>query len=114
MKIIKHNLYSVYNLPKIGDKPYERAKLYKDTKIENLDELINKIARQNIDETITDNLLVNINFEKGFTEITTVPELYKFRIGEDEFADIFYKYKIIKTIYEGKGLITIYKNYHSF
>ena len=95
MEIIKHNLYSVYNLPKIGDKPYESAKLYKDTKIENLDELINKIARQNIDESVTDNRLVNINLEKGFTEITTIPELYKFRIGEDEFADIFYKYKII-------------------
>lgn len=114
MKIIKHNLYSVYNLPKVGDKPYESAKLYKNIKIENLDDLITKIAKQNIDESVTDNHLVNINFEKGFTEITTVPELYKFRIGEDEFADIFYKYKIIKTIYEGKGLITIYKNYHSF
>ena len=75
MKIIKHNLYSVYNLPKVGDKPYESAKLYKNIKIENLDDLITKIAKQNIDESVTDNHLVNLNLEKGFTEITTVPEL---------------------------------------
>lgn len=67
MKIIKHNLYSVYNLPKVGDKPYESAKLYKNIKIENLDDLITKIAKQNIDESVTDNHLVNLNLEKGFT-----------------------------------------------
>ena len=77
MKIIKHNLYSVYNLPKVGDKLYESAKLYKNIKIESLDDLITKIAKQNIDESVTDNHLVNINLEKGFTEITTVPELYE-------------------------------------
>lgn len=83
---------------------------YKEKEVENL---IEKIKNEDLDESILDNYVVEI---AGNTfKISSKPKLYKIRIGDKVFADIFYDFKLlITTLNETDKVVTVYFNYHGF
>ena len=83
---------------------------YKEKEVKNL---IEKIKNEDIDETILHTYLFEIR--DNTLKVISKPKLYKIRIGNKVFADVFYDFKILITsLNETDTVITVYFNYHSF
>lgn len=114
-KLIYKNAYERYEIENEIFDFYE-APFYKESehnyKEKEAETLIEKILNEDLDESILNDYLVEIS-ENNF-ELMSKPKLYKIKIGDKVFADIFYDFKILITYLEEDTVITTYFNYHDF
>lgn len=114
-KLIYKNAYERYEIEdEIFD--FYEAPFYKESehnyKEKEAETLIEKILNEDLDESILNNYLIEIA-ENTF-KLTSKPKLYKIKIGNKVFADVFYDFKILISELEENTVITIYFNYHGF
>ena len=55
-----------------------------------------------------------IEISENTFKLTSKPKLYKIKIGNKVFADVFYDFKILISELEENTVITTYFNYHGF
>ena len=114
-KLIYKNAYERYEIEdEIFD--FYEAPFYKESehnyKEKEAEILIEKILNEDLDESILNEYLIEIS-ENTF-ELTSKPKLYKIKIGNKVFADVFYDFKILISELEENTIITTYFNYHGF
>lgn len=114
-KLIYKNAYGRYEIEdEIFD--FYKAPFYKETehnykdKEKEVENLIEKIQNEDLDESILNDYLIEIS-ENTF-KLTSKPKLYKIKIGNKVFADVFYDFKILISEIEEDTVITTYFNYH--
>lgn len=114
-KLIYKNAYERYEIEdEIFD--FYEAPFYKESehnyKEKEAETLIEKILNEDLDESILNDYLIEIS-ENTF-KLTSKPKLYKIKIGNKVFADVFYDFKILISELEENTVITTYFNYHGF
>ena len=114
-KLIYKNAYERYEIEdEIFD--FYEAPFYKESehnyKEKEAETLIEKILNEDLDESILNDCLIEIS-ENTF-KLTSKSKLYKIKIGNKVFADVFYDFKILISELEENTVVTTYFNYHGF